>query len=75
MKVSYVKKVLKHINVLKLYNTDATKYQNSSKTFKVISCSLNLVVLPGKTKIATLVPLDKDKPNKNDILNYKPVSE
>lgn len=29
---------------------------------------------PDKASIATVVPLDKGKANKNDILNYRPVS-
>lgn len=40
----------------------------------VINCSLNQGVFPGKPSIVIVVPLDKDKSNKNGILNYRPVS-
>ena len=39
-----------------------------------INCSFNQGVFPDKPSIVIVVPLDKDKPNKNDILNYRPVS-
>ena len=30
---------------------------------------------PDSAKIALVVPLDKGKPNKNEILNFRPISE
>ena len=31
-------------------------------------------IFPDSAKIASVIPLDKGKPNKNEISNYKPVS-
>ena len=39
-----------------------------------INCSLNQGFYLNKAKIATVIPLDKGKPNKYEILNYRPVS-
>ena len=39
-----------------------------------INNSLKYGVFLGDTKIATVIPLDKGKPNKNEISNFRPVS-
>ena len=36
--------------------------------------SLKYGVFPDDAKIASVIPLDKGKPNKNEISNFKPVS-
>ena len=39
-----------------------------------INNSLKYGVFPDDTKIASVIPLDKGKPNKNEISNFRPVS-
>ena len=39
-----------------------------------ISSSIKISVFPENAKVATVVPLDKGKPEKNDISNFRPVS-
>ena len=39
-----------------------------------INNSLKYGVFLGDAKIATVIPLDKGKPNKNEISNFRPVS-
>ena len=39
-----------------------------------INSSIENSVFPENAKVATVVPLDKGKPDKNDISNFRPVS-
>ena len=39
-----------------------------------INSSIENTVFPENAKVATIVPLDKGKPDKNDISNFRPVS-
>ena len=39
-----------------------------------IDSSIENIVFPENAKVATIVPLDKGKPDKNDISNFRPVS-
>ena len=39
-----------------------------------INSSMENSVFPENAKVATVVPLDKGKPDKNDISNFRPVS-
>ena len=39
-----------------------------------INSSMEKSVFPENAKVATVVPLDKGKPDKNDISNFRPVS-
>ena len=38
-----------------------------------INCCLCQVIFPENAKVASVVPLDKEKPDKYDVLNYRPV--
>ena len=44
------------------------------RTNPVINNSLKYGVFPEDAKIASVIPLDKGKPNKNEISNFRPVS-
>ena len=39
-----------------------------------INCCLRQGIFPENAKVASVVPLDKGKPDKYDVLNYRPVS-
>ena len=39
-----------------------------------MNSSLKYGVFPDDAKIASVIPLDKGKPNKNEISNFRPVS-
>ena len=77
-----VKKLLKEIDVKKAVGVDT----NLPKLIKIsadiiaepltqaINCCLRHSIFPDNAKIASLVPLDKGKPDKYDVLNYIPVS-
>ena len=39
-----------------------------------INKSIEENIFPDSAKIASVIPLDKGKPNKNEISNYRPVS-
>ena len=41
---------------------------------QAINCCLRQGIFPGNAKIASVVPVDKGKPDKYDVLNYRPVS-
>ena len=41
---------------------------------QAINCCLRQGIFPENAKIASVVPVDKRKPDKYDVLNYKPVS-
>ena len=77
-----VKKLLKEIDVKKAVDVDT----NLPKLIKIsadiiaesltqaINCCLRQGIFPDNAKIASVVPLDKGKPDKYDVLNYIPVS-
>ena len=46
---------------------------NAKPLTQSINCYLNQGIFPGNAKIASAIPLDNGKCNKNDVLNYKPV--
>ena len=39
-----------------------------------INCCLRQGIFPENAKVASVIPLDKGKPDKYDVLNYRPVS-
>ena len=41
---------------------------------QAINCCLRQGIFPDNAKIASVVPVDKGKPDKYDVLNYRPVS-
>ena len=41
---------------------------------QAINCCLRQGIFPENAKVASVVPLDKGKPDKYDVLNYRPVS-
>ena len=41
---------------------------------KAINCNIGNSVFPENAKVVTVVPLDKGKPDKNDTVNFRPVS-
>ena len=41
---------------------------------QTINCYLHQVISPGNAKTASVVPVDKGKPDKYDVLNYIPES-
>ena len=44
------------------------------KLTQEINCCLRQGIFPDKAKVASVVPLDKGKPDRYDVLNYRPVS-
>ena len=41
---------------------------------QAINCCLRQGIFPGNAKVASVVPLDKGRPDKYDVLSYRPVS-
>ena len=41
---------------------------------KAINCCLHQSIFPDNAKIPSVIPVDKGKPDKYDVLNYRPVS-
>ena len=41
---------------------------------KAINCNIGNSVFPENPKVVTVFPLDKGKPDKNDTVNFRPVS-
>ena len=82
MKATEVKKLLREIDVKKAVGVDTI----TPKLIKIgadiiaepltqaIDCCLRQGIFPDNAKIASVVPLDKGKPDKYDILNYRPIS-
>ena len=80
--VDNVKKLLNEIDTKKAVGIDtippklikmASKFLAPILT-TAISSSIENSVFPENAKVATVVPLDKGKPDKNDISNFRPVS-
>ena len=79
---SKVKKLLKEIEIKKAAAVDTipTKLINigvdiiAERLMQAINYCLRQGIFPANAKIASVVPVDKAKPDKYDILNYRPVS-
>ena len=79
---SEVKKLLKEIDIKKavgvgtippkLIKTGADIIADALT--HAINCCLRQGIFPDNVKIASVVPVDKGKPDKYDVLNYRPVS-
>ena len=79
---SEVKERLKEMTIKKAVGVDTI----SPKLIKIgadiiaepltqaINCCLRQGIFPDNAKIASVVPVDKGKPDKYDVLNYRPVS-
>ena len=82
IKAPEVKKLLKEIDIKKAVGVDTIP----PKLIKIgadiiaepltqeINCCLRQGIFPENAKVASVVPLDKGKPDKYDVLNYRPVS-
>ena len=81
IKAPEVRKLLKEIDVEKALGVDTfpPKLIKISADIiaepltQVINCCLRQGIFPGNAKIASVVPFDKGKPDKYDVLNYRPV--
>ena len=79
---SEVKKLLKEIDIKKAVGVDTIPPKliqigadNIAEPLThAINCYLRLGFFQDNAKIASVVPLDKGKPDKYDFLNYRPVS-
>ena len=77
-----LKKLLKEIGIKKVVSLDtiAPKLIKigadiiAEPLTKAINCCLRQGIFPDNAKIASVVPVDKGKPDKYDVLNYRPVS-
>ena len=77
-----MKKLLKEIDTKKVVGIDtiSPKLIKMASDFlapiltTAINSSIENSVFPENAKVATVVPLDKGKPDKNDISNFRPVS-
>ena len=82
IKAPEVKKLLKEIDIKKAVGVDTIP----PKLIKIgadiiaepltpaINCCLCQGIFPDNAKVASVVPVDKGKPDKYDVLNYRPVS-
>ena len=82
MKAPEVKKFFKEIDVKKAVGVGAIP----AKLIKIganivvevltqaINCCLRQGIFPDNVEIASVVPVDKGKPDKYDVLNYRPLS-
>ena len=41
---------------------------------KAVNCCLHQSIFPDNAKIPSVIPVDKGKPDKYDVLNYRPVN-
>ena len=81
IKAPEVRKLLKEIDVEKALGVDTIPPKLikisadiiAEPLTQVINCCLRQGIFPGNAKIASVVPLDKGKPDKYDVLNYRPV--
>ena len=82
IKAPEVKKLLKEIDIKKAVGVD-TILQKLIKIgadiiaeplTQAINCCLHQDIFPENAKVASVVPLNKGKPGKYDVLNYRPVS-
>ena len=79
---SEVKKLLKEIDIKKAVGVDTIPPKLiqvgadiiAEPLTQAINCYLRLGIFPDNAKIASVVPVDKGKPDKYDVLNYRPVS-
>ena len=79
---SEVKKLLKEIDIKKAAGVDTIPPKLikigadiiAEPLTQAINCCLRQGIFPDNAKIASVVPVDKGKPDKYDVLNYRPVS-
>ena len=79
---SEVKKLLKEIDIKKAVGVDTIPPKLikigadiiADSLTQAINCCLRQGIFPDNAKIASVVPVDKGKPDKYDVLNYRPVS-
>ena len=79
---SEVKKLLKEIDIKKAVGVDTIPPKLikigadiiAEPLTQAINCCLRQGIFPDNAKIASVVPVDKGKPDKYDVLNYRPVS-
>ena len=77
-----VRKYLKNINTKKATGFDKIPPQSVKLSAEILSTPLSIAinnslkygVFPNDAKIASVIPLDKGKPNKNEISNFRPVN-
>ena len=77
-----VKRLLKEIDIKKAVGVDTIPpklikigaYIIPEPLTKAINCCLRQSIFPDNAKIAPVVPVDKGKPDKYDVLSYRPVS-
>ena len=77
-----VKKLLKEIDIEKPISVDTIPPKLikigvdiiAEPLTQAINCCLRQVIFPDNAKIASVVPVDKGKPDKYDVLSYRPVS-
>ena len=82
IKAPQVKKLLKEIDIKKAVGVDTIPPKLikigvdiiTEPLTQAINCCLRQGILPEIAKVASVVPLDKGKPDKYDVLNYRPVS-
>ena len=82
IKAPEVKKLLKEIDIKKAVGVDTIPPKLikigadiiAEPLTQAIYCCLRQGIFPENAKVASVVTLDKGKPDKYDVLNYKPVS-
>ena len=82
IKAPQVKKLLKEIDVKKAAGVDTIPPKLikigadiiAEPLTQAINYCLRQGIFPDNPKVASVVPLDKGKPDKYDVLNYRPVS-
>ena len=82
IKAPEVKKLLKEIDIKKGVGVDTIPPKLikigadiiAEPLTQAINCCLRQGIFPENAKVASAVPLDKGKPDKYDVLNYRPVS-
>ena len=82
IKAPEVKKLLKEIDIKKAVGVDTIPPKLikiravivAEALTQAINCCLRQGIFPENAKVASVVPLDKGKPDKYDVLNYRPVS-
>ena len=82
IKAPEVKKLLKEIDIKKAVGVDTIPPKLikigadiiAEPLTQAINCCLRQGIFPENAKVASVVPLDKGKPDKYDVLNYRPVS-
>ena len=82
MKISECKKVFREIGIRKAVGVDTIALKliktgaevTAELLTQAIHCCLRLCTFPDNPKIASVVPVDKEKPDKYNVLNYRPVS-